>query len=285
MRPAAPAHLTEPQRAAWDEALDVLEAAGRAERVNLTQLEVYARAMVRMREAEKHVADYGVIVAAPRTGLPMRNPRLAIATEASAVVAKLSRELGIEGGGDQVAAAPAAGEPMHLNAYAKRRGVTHVAVKKAIDTGRLKECLVEVGGKWKIADPELADREWEANTRPRVDHAGSGAAPADGGGEATPEGALDYAEVRRRREVELLRQAQVKSESDALDLARRRGELVPLEDVRADVFEAYSIVRTRLLGVPARAKQRLPHLGAGDVATLDELIREALEELAGRAAV
>jgi phage terminase Nu1 subunit (DNA packaging protein) len=39
--------------------------------------------------------------------------------------------------------------------------------------------------------------------------------------------------------------------------------------------------RTKLLGLPSRAKQRLPHLTPADLATLDRLIREALEELGG----
>jgi len=43
--------------------------------------------------------------------------------------------------------------------------------------------------------------------------------------------------------------------------------------------------RTHLLGLPTRAKQRLPHLSNADLGVLDGLVRESLEELAdGRGA-
>ncbi len=45
-------------------------------------------------------------------------------------------------------------------AYAKRRGCSHVAVLKAIREGRIST----VDG---MIDPDLADREWAANTLPR----------------------------------------------------------------------------------------------------------------------
>jgi hypothetical protein len=38
--------------------------------------------------------------------------------------------------------------------------------------------------------------------------------------------------------------------------------------------------RTTLLGLPTRARQRLPHLGAADLVVLEGLVREVLEELA-----
>lgn len=49
-------------------------------------------------------------------------------------------------------------------AYAKLRGVSHVAVIKAIKAGRLSKSITMVSGKAKINDPALADQEWEANT-------------------------------------------------------------------------------------------------------------------------
>ncbi len=60
-------------------------------------------------------------------------------------------------------------EPISLRAYAEQRDVSHQAVRRAIASGRLRESVVTVGGEPKIADPALADREWEANTRPRAD--------------------------------------------------------------------------------------------------------------------
>jgi P27 family predicted phage terminase small subunit len=286
--PTAPATLTEAQRAAWDDAARTLAAAGRADKINEAMLEVYCRAVVRMREAEAHVAEFGAIVPAPRTGNPIENPHLAVAARASATVAKLSAQLGLEGR----APAPtvALGKPMSLQAYGKRRGVSHEAVRKAVEVGRLAASVVMVAGKPKIADPELADREWAAHTRPRVDRPDLGAAGVSGavvaegaaaGAVAGGQGEISYNEARRLREIELWREARVRRESGELELAKRRGELVDVAEARAAVIEEYSVVKTRLLGLPARVKQRLPHVAAEDVRVIDELVREALEELAG----
>ena len=41
-----------------------------------------------------------------------------------------------------------------------------------------------------------------------------------------------------------------------------------------------NITRTRMLGVPSTAKQRIPHLEVEEVELITTLIREALDELA-----
>lgn len=57
-----------------------------------------------------------------------------------------------------------------LRAYARHRGVTLHAVQAAIDSGRLCESVTrDAHGVRKIADVELADREWAANTLARAD--------------------------------------------------------------------------------------------------------------------
>lgn len=184
--------------------------------------------------------------------------------------------------------------PISLTAYAKRRGVSPVAVSKAVTTGRLTASVVrDERGAPKIADPDLADREWAANTRPRIDHppapAAEGPPPAPRSRRqsrhAVPMAAVaedddparprvpDYNESRARREAALADMAE-------LEVAERRGALVPVDEARAEVRERYTRVRTRLLGVPSRVAQRLPHVAGEVVPFLDELLREALEELA-----
>lgn len=149
-------------------------------------------------------------------------------------------------------------KPMSLRGYAKRRGVSAEAVSKAITDGRLRDSVTRVRGAPKIADPELADREWDTNTRPRV------------GAEATPSPLL---QARVRRE-------QAAADHAELELAQRRGELIPIADARRDVVEKFTIVKTRILAVPSRVAQRLPHVASFVLPVLDELLREALDELA-----
>jgi len=55
--------------------------------------------------------------------------------------------------------------------------------------------------------------------------------------------------------------------------------LLPREDVEQAWAAAVNICRSRLLGVPSVAKQRIPHLDLNEVELLTTLIRDALEEL------
>lgn len=54
---------------------------------------------------------------------------------------------------------------MSISAYGRRRGCSHEAVRRAIKSGRLEQSVTyDHKGHPKIHDPDLADREWAANT-------------------------------------------------------------------------------------------------------------------------
>jgi phage terminase Nu1 subunit (DNA packaging protein) len=61
--------------------------------------------------------------------------------------------------------------------------------------------------------------------------------------------------------------------------ARLRGALLDVGDVERQWSAILSGIRARLLAVPSRAAQRLPHLGPHDVGEIDREIRDALAEL------
>ena len=84
----------------------------------------------------------------------------------------------------------------------------------------------------------------------------------------------DYNVSRARTEYE-------KANLLELDRKTKEGLLLPREQVERVWANAITIARTKLLGVPTRVRQRFPHLTLEEVATMEELIREALEELAG----
>ena len=83
----------------------------------------------------------------------------------------------------------------------------------------------------------------------------------------------DYNESRARTEFE---------KANLLELERRQkeGQLLEREEVERGQAAAVAISKTRLLGVPSTAKQRIPHLSLEEVEILTTLIREALDELA-----
>jgi hypothetical protein len=70
--------------------------------------------------------------------------------------------------------------------------------------------------------------------------------------------------------------------ANLLELQRKtqEGQLLRREDAEQAWGSAVNITRSRLLGVPSAAKQRIPHLELEEVELLTLLIREALEELA-----
>lgn len=103
-------------------------------------------------------------------------------------------------------------------------------------------------------------------------------APARAGGPAQlpdvrPEDLPDYTISRARSEFE---------KANLLELERKTKErqLLRREDVEQAWGQAVNLTRTKLLGVPSTARQRIPHLELEEVELLTALIREALEELA-----
>lgn len=64
-------------------------------------------------------------------------------------------------------------------------------------------------------------------------------------------------------------------------IAIKAKDLVSSADVEQMIAGEYARCRTKLLGLPRKAKAVLPHLSAKDVMALDVLVREALEDLAG----
>jgi hypothetical protein len=88
-----------------------------------------------------------------------------------------------------------------------------------------------------------------------------------------PEELPAYNDSRARSEYE-------KANLLELDRKTKEGLLLRREDVELAWGGAVNITRTRLLGVPSTAKQRIPHLEVEEVELLTTLIREALDELA-----
>lgn len=172
---------------------------------------------------------------------------------------------------------PVAPLPISQRSYAKHRGETAGSVQRAIASGRLKTSLVlDKKGVPKIKSVELADAEWEAKTRPSAE-ANAKNLKAQ---RKLPVDKIDYNEARRRTQIEVLKQSKLASEEKERALARERGDTISRDEARDDVIEAYTRVRTKLLGVPKRCKQRIPHLTVKEVGIIMGLQREALEELA-----
>jgi hypothetical protein len=119
-------------------------------------------------------------------------------------------------------------------AYAERRGVSHVAVLKAIKEGRI--TAKKVGRAYKI-DPDLADRQWEHSTS---DFSHGGASNAD-----TQVRGPSYSQSRAIKEAYA---AKLKK----LEYEEATGKLVDAEQVALDFANVAAIVQQKMRTIPVR---------------------------------
>ena len=169
-----------------------------------------------------------------------------------------------------------------IRAYAKRRGVSETAVRKAIKTGRIK---LEADG---TLDPAKADAQWDGNTdtaqqrpkqRPVPNEAIQsvretvGESPLSSG---LGSGGTTFLQARTANEV-------LKAQTNKLRLARLKGELVDRSQAIAQVFKLARAERDAWLNWPSRVSATLAaELGVDPHALhtlLEREVRRHLEEL------
>ena len=173
---------------------------------------------------------------------------------------------------------------LSIRAYARHRGVSHVAVKKAIDTGRISQ---ETDG---TINPEQADREWEQNTAsPRKSSSASKVAatskpPRSVAQEPATEsptptlsaGGTSLLQARTVNEV-------VKAQTNKVRLARLKGDLVDRSQAIAHVFRLARTERDAWLNWPARITAQMAAKLNVDAhalhVALEAAVREHLQEL------
>lgn len=155
-------------------------------------------------------------------------------------------------------------------AYARHRGVSKVAVGKAVKAGRISL----VNG---LIDPVVAAVQWKANSRARASQAGGDQLPLEVGSTPDePPKVDDYMFNRNRREA-------AEAERAELSLAEDKGQLIRVDAVKAAVASVFSAARDALLQIPARLG---PQLAAESDASkaqtmLHTEIHQALQLLAG----
>lgn len=183
---------------------------------------------------------------------------------------------------------------LSIRAYARQRGVSHVAVKKAIDTGRISQLPDGT------IDPAVADAQWAANTTPTrrsvSEPASEKPAPQvfaharempqasakvvrdapEPPAPALSSGGTSLLQARTVNEV-------VKAQTNKVRLAQLKGELVDRAQAVAHVFKLARAERDAWLNWPARiSAQMAAGLGVESHAlhvALDAAVREQLQDL------
>jgi len=169
---------------------------------------------------------------------------------------------------------------LSIRAYARHRGVSHVAVKKAIDTGRITPLADGT------LDPEKADQEWAQNTlisrkkTPESLKANTlkpSQKPAEPLSAPPPSSNTSLLQARTANEV-------VKAQTNKVRLAQLKGELVDRSQAIAHVFKLARAERDAWMSWPSRISSQM----AADLdidahalhVALEEQVRQHLKELA-----
>lgn len=173
---------------------------------------------------------------------------------------------------------------VNMSEYGRSRvpPVSAAAVKKAIESGRLKKSLRKnpKNGRWEV-NPEAADKEWDLNTRETPNRSRSKNSPVkpEKNNNKKSEAALapesdNGALYNARLEYEEMRAAKAK-----LDYDERMGKLIPVEAVQREWVKVVTAAKTKILAIPSKAKASIPELTLKQIAVIEALAREALEDL------
>jgi hypothetical protein len=159
---------------------------------------------------------------------------------------------------------------LSLRAYAKRRGITEAAVRKAIKQGRITK---NPNGK---INPQIADNEWNNNTDPAQIRKNLSEERHDynPNSQLNSVGGPSYQQSRAIKEAygaKLLR----------LQFEKESKKLISIDDVKVSAFNAARMTRDRILNIPDRVIPQL--VGKTNIFEMKEILKaeliKALEEL------
>jgi len=177
--------------------------------------------------------------------------------------------------------------PLITRAEAARAlGVTSEAVYAAVKQGRLSTITAKDGRV--MVNSETMREEWAKNTQKRIGRGPKPSAPEPKPlrprEERVPQGRItrtvesipEYEESRARTE-------HLKAELLELERKQKEALLVPAAEIEAKWVEIVTQARTKMLGIPTKAKQRIPDLDTDAMSVLEDIVRETLEDLSSTA--
>ena len=157
---------------------------------------------------------------------------------------------------------------------AEQMGVTIQAVYMAIKQGRL-TAITDNQGKI-VINSDTMHQEWTGKSAFRkmknIQAATIEPPVTKRKISKTSELIPEYEESRARTE-------HLKAELLELERQQKEQSLVSVDEVNLKWQTIITTTRNKLLGVPSKAQQRLPDLDNSAVSCIDDIIREALEEL------
>ena len=165
---------------------------------------------------------------------------------------------------------------LSIRAYARHRGVSHVAVKKAIDTGRITPLPDGT------IDPDTADAQWARNTLNRKAEAAQPESPpparpqpahpqhtAEPSAPPLPSSGASLLQARTANEV-------LKARLKQIALAEKKEELVDRAKAVAQVFKLARTERDAWLNWPARVSGQMASELGVDAHTMHVVLEAAV---------
>ena len=153
---------------------------------------------------------------------------------------------------------------------AKMKGVSRSAVSQKKRAGILNGAIVNVNGK-DVLNKDEALRLWETNMVPHLSNLTK--VEGDNRKATNTEEIPDFNTSRSKREAMMARLAEI-------DVEEREKVLVSAAEVKTSWAQIISLARTKVLGIPSKAKQRIPDLDTSAMTCLEDIVRESLEDLA-----
>lgn len=221
--------------------------------IDSDRLATYCNAYARWRQAEDGLAKSGPLVRG-NGGRLVANPLVAVSRQAGAQVQELEKRLGLD--------AIEKRDDNGSNLVTRRQLADVLGVHMQTITKWEREGLpiAERGRRGRPSRYDLgAIRAWRQAKE---------AAGASGGS------------AFQQYQAAHARQRSALAELAELQLEERRGRLVDAQVMHTKITDVIVRSRTKLLGVPSKAKLALPHLTTADVLTIDRIMRESLEDLA-----
>ncbi len=160
---------------------------------------------------------------------------------------------------------------------AKEMGVTVQAVYGAIKEGRL-TAMEDSRGKIVINSDTMKDEWTQKSAFKRMRKAQEASQSLKQPtkkvrNSKTHESIPEYEESKARTE-------HLKAELLELDRKQKEQLLVSAAEVKNSWAQIISLARTKVLGIPSKAKQRIPDLDTSAMTCLEDIVRESLEDLA-----
>ena len=156
---------------------------------------------------------------------------------------------------------------------AEQLGVTLQSIYMSVKRGKL-TAMEDANGNILINSDTMRDELRRKSAGQRMDRIDAPVKkPKKVRNSITDESIPEYEESRARTE-------HLKAELLELERKAKEKDLVPMSEVQTTWENIVATARTKLLGVPTKAKQRIPDLDTNAMRHLDDIIREALEELA-----